>query len=665
MMGGRRPGGPGGRPGGPGGPRGGGHGFMGMSAPVERSKDFRGTLRRLLQRLRPEWLTIATVVVLGSTSVAFSVIGPKIIGNATNVIFDGIIGKSFPAGVSKDQVIALLRAQGKGQLADMLAGTNAVPGVGIDFTLLAQILALAAGVYVLASVFQWLQGYLMAGVAQRTVYGLRREVEEKLARLPLRYFDSHAHGDLLSRVTNDIDNVTTTLQQGLSQLLTSVLTVVGTLAMMFWISPLLAGISLLAIPLSLVVTVVIAGRSQKQFVAQWAETGALNGHVEQMHAGHALVQVFGRRESAIAQFDEQNERLYKASFLAQFLSGIIMPAMQFISNLNYVGVAVIGGYRVASGTMSLGDVQAFIQYSRQFTMPLTQIAAQANLLQSGLASAERVFEFLAAAEETPDRVPAATLPAVQGHVAFERVSFRYLPDRPLIEDFSLDVRSGESVAIVGPTGAGKTTIVNLLMRFYEIDGGAIRLDGVDTRELPRDVVRRAFGMVLQDSWLFAGTIRDNIAYGKEDASLDEIVAAATAAHVDQFVRTLPDGYDTVLEEDAGNISAGQKQLITIARAFLADPSILILDEATSNVDTRTEVLIQQAMARLRHGRTSFVIAHRLSTIRNADEIVVMDKGRIVEQGSHDELLARRGFYYDLHHSQFVESVGDEALAPAD
>ncbi len=662
MGGGRRPGGPGGRPGGPGGAHG---GFMGMSAPVERSKDFRGTLRRLLQRLRPEWLTIAIVVVLGSASVAFSVIGPKIIGNATNVIFDGIIGKSLPAGVPKEQVIALLRAQGKGQLADMLSGTNAVPGVGIDFTQLAQILAIAAAVYILASVLQWLQGYLMAGVAQRTVYGLRREVEEKLARLPLRYFDSHAHGDLLSRVTNDIDNITTTLQQGLSQLLTSVLTVIGTLGMMFWISPLLAGISLLAIPLSLVVTVVIAGRSQKQFVAQWAETGELNGHVEQMHAGHALVQVFGRRESAIAQFDEQNEHLYKASFLAQFLSGIIMPAMQFISNLNYVGVAVIGGYRVASGTMSLGDVQAFIQYSRQFTMPLTQIASQANLLQSGLASAERVFEFLAAPEETPDRVPAAALPEVQGHVAFDRVSFRYLPDKPLIEDFSLDVRSGESVAIVGPTGAGKTTIVNLLMRFYDIDAGRITLDGVDTRDLPRDSVRRAFGMVLQDSWLFAGTIRDNIAYGKEGATMEEIVAAATAAHVDQFVRTLPDGYDTVLEEDAGNISAGQKQLITIARAFLADPSILILDEATSNVDTRTEVLIQQAMARLRHGRTSFVIAHRLSTIRNADEIVVMDKGRIVEQGSHDQLLSRHGFYYDLHHSQFVESVGDEALAPAD
>jgi ATP-binding cassette subfamily B protein len=502
----------------------------------------------------------------------------------------------------------------------------------------------------------------MAGVAQRTVYGLRRDVEAKLARLPLRYFDSHPHGDLLSRVTNDVDNIATTLQQGMSQLLTSFLTVVGVLAMMLWISPLLAALSILTIPLSLVVTVVIAGRSQKQFVAQWARTGVLNGHVEQMHTGHALVQVFGRRQTAIAQFDRLNQELYQASFAAQFLSGIIQPAMAFLSNLNYVGVAVLGGYRVATGAMTLGDVQAFIQYSRQFTMPLTQIAAQANLLQSGLASAERVFEFLLAPEESADRVAPAALPALRGHVTFDRVSFRYQPDKPLIEDFTLEVRRGETVAIVGPTGAGKTTIVNLLMRFYDIDGGAIRLDGVDTRELPRDVVRRAFGMVLQDTWLFSGTIRDNIAYGKDGATMEEIVAAAAAAHADAFIRTLPDGYDTVLVEDASNISSGQKQLLTIARAFLADRSVLILDEATSNVDTRTEVLIQQAMARLRRGRTSFVIAHRLSTIRSADTIVVMDQGRIVEQGSHAELLERRGFYYDLYNSQFEENVGMEAVA---
>jgi len=599
---------------------------------------------------------------LASASVVFSVIGPRLIGNATNVIFEGVIGKTLPAGITKDQAVDALRSHGQSQLADMLSGTSVVPGAGVDFTQLAQILLLAGLVYLLAAVLGWLQAYLMAGVAQRTVYGLRREVEAKLARLPLRYFDSHPHGDLLSRVTNDVDNITTTLQQGMSQLLTSFLTVVGVLTMMLWISPLLAGISILMIPLTLLVTVVIAGRSQKEFVAQWARTGALNGHVEQMHTGHALVQVFGRRQIAIAQFDRLNEQLYAASFKAQFLSGIIQPAVAFLSNLNYVGVAVIGGYRVASGTMTLGDVQAFIQYSRQFTMPLTQIAAQANLLQSGLASAERVFEFLMAPEESADRIVPAALPALAGHVAFDGVSFRYQPDKPLIEDFTLDVRPGETVAIVGPTGAGKTTIVNLLMRFYEIDGGAIRLDRVDTRDLPRDVVRRAFGMVLQDTWLFTGTIRENIAYGKDGATMDEIVAAAAAAHADQFIRTLPDGYDTVLAEDASNISSGQKQLLTIARAFLADRSVLILDEATSNVDTRTEVLIQKAMAQLRHGRTSFVIAHRLSTIRSADTIVVMDQGRIVEQGTHAELLEKRGFYHDLYYSQFEENVGNEAVA---
>jgi len=637
---------------------------MGLSAPVERSKDFRGTLGKLLSRLRSERPVLAVAVVVGSLGVVFSVIGPKITGNAMNIIFDGVLGRTLPAGVPKEQVIESLRARGQGQLADMLAATNAIPGVGVDFAALAQILALAVLVYAFASLLAWAQAYIMAGVAQRTVYGLRREVEEKLARLPLRYFDSHPHGDLLSRVTNDVDNIATTLQQGLSQLLTSALTVIGVLGMMLWISPLLALISVITIPLSFAVTIVIAGRSQKEFIAQWAETGALNGHVEQMHSGHALVQVFGRRASAIQQFNDQNERLYRASFRAQFLSGIIQPAMQFLSNLNYVGVAVIGGYRVASGAMSLGDVTAFIAYSRQFTMPLLQIASQLNLLQSGLASAERVFEFLGAPEETPDRVGATVARTASGHVEFDHVSFRYLPDKPLIEDFSLDVRPGETVAIVGPTGAGKTTIVNLLMRFYDIDGGAIRLDGTDTRELPRDAVRRTFGMVLQDSWLFAGTIRDNIAYGKEGASLDEIVAAATAAHVDSFVRTMPEGYDTLLEEDASNISAGQRQLITIARAFLADPSILILDEATSNVDTRTEVLIQQAMARLRRGRTSFVIAHRLSTIRNADEIVVMDAGRIVEQGDHAELLRKEGFYYGLYQSQFAETVGIDAAGGA-
>ncbi len=634
-----------------------GGGFMGMGGPpAGKTKNVRQTLGRLVGRLRPEAMWIAVVTVLGAASVAFAVIGPKIIGNATNVIFNGVIGKSLPAGITKAQAVAALHARGQDQLAQMLSGMDVTPGKGIDFTQLGDVLLLAVLVYVLSSVFTWVQGYILAGVAQRTVYGLRRDVEGKLARLPLKYFDSHSHGDILSRVTNDIDNIATTLQQGMSQLLTSVLTVVGVLAMMFWISPLLALISLVTVPVAVVMTLLIARRSQKQFAAQWKWTGSLNGHVEQMHTGHALVQVFGRRRQAMEEFNRHNDALYAASFRAQFLSGIIQPAMQFLANLNYVAIAVIGGYRVASGTMTLGDVQAFIQYSRQFTMPLTQIAGQMNLLQSGLASAERVFELLDAEEESPGLVKVQSLPELEGHVALEHVDFRYDPVKPLITDFNLDARPGQTIAIVGPTGAGKTTVVNLLMRFYEIDAGRILLDNVDERDLPREEVRRAFGMVLQDTWVFAGTIRDNIAYGREGATDEEIVAAAKAAHVDQFVRTLPDGYDTKLDEDASELSSGQRQLLTIARAFLADPPILILDEATSNVDTRTEVLIQKAMTQLRHGRTSFVIAHRLSTIRNADSIVVMDGGRIVEQGSHAELLGRHGFYYDLYNSQFTEAM---------
>jgi ATP-binding cassette, subfamily B, multidrug efflux pump len=647
----------------------------GMGPPAERSKDLRGTLRKLLARLRPERIKLVTAAGMGVVSVGFMVTGPKILGAATNILFDGIVGQRLPAGMTQAQAEALLRAHGEGQLADMLSGMTITPGVGVDLAAFGRVLGLAALVYLLGAVFTWGQGYLMAGITQRAMYGLRREVEDKLARLPLRYFDSHPHGDILSRVTNDIDNLSTTLQQGFSQLMTSVLTIIGVLGMMFWISPLLAAVSLVIIPLAVAVTVVIARRSQIHFVDQWERTGTLNGLVEETHTGHGLVLAFGRRKPMVEEFGRQNKQLYEASFRAQFLSGVIMPSVQFLGNLNYVLIAVLGGWRVASGAISLGDVQAFIQYSRQFTMPITQIAAQMNMLQSGLASAERVFEFLAAEEEAADRSAAIATPRlavvgpavpvtpsvsapVAGRVQLEHVCFRYDPDTPLIEDFSLTAKPGQTIAIVGPTGAGKTTVVNLLMRFYETDSGRILLDGTDYRALTRDQVRGCFGMVLQDSWLFAGSIADNIAYGRDGATGKQIVAAAQAAHADHFVRTLPDGYRTLLDEDASNISSGQRQLLTIARAFLANPGILILDEATSNVDTRTEVLIQEAMARLRRGRTSFVIAHRLSTIRNADTIVVMDNGRIVEQGSHQDLLRRHGFYYQLYNSQFTEVMAE-------
>jgi ATP-binding cassette subfamily B protein len=631
---------------------------MGMGLPPQKSKDFRGSLRRLFGHLRPEAPLIVLVVLLAVVSVFFAVIGPKIMGNAINLIFEGAISKNLPAGMTQEQVVAAAKAAGQDQFAEMASSMTLTPGVGIDFGQLATILAALAGVYIVSAIFAWAQAYIMAGVTQRSVLRLRTEVDEKLGRLPLRYFDSHPRGDLLSRVTNDIDNIGQSLQQALTQIITSLLTIVGVLIMMLLINPFLAFISLLVVPVSLVATVLIVRRSQRQFVAQWAATGALNGHVEETHTGHAIVKAFGRQREAIERFEEENGRLYEASRKAQFISGTIQPILTFVSNVNYVAIAVFGGLQVASGQMSLGDVVAFIQYSRQFTFPIIQLASVVNVLQSAVASSERVFELLDEGEESLDPAGAPAFLEPVGSVAFEDVSFRYEPDKPLIDGLSLAVDAGRTVAIVGPTGAGKTTLVNLLMRFYELDGGRITVDGIDTRELRRDSLRSAFGMVLQDTWLFHGTIRDNIAYGRLDATDEEIHAAAEAAHVEHFVKTLPDGYDTVIDDDATNLSAGEKQLLTIARAFLADPPILILDEATSSVDTRTEVLIQRAMARLMRGRTTFVIAHRLSTIRDAHTILVMNDGAIVEQGNHEELLARGDFYADLYNSQFAEALAE-------
>jgi len=646
-------------PRGGGGPGAGGPGAHALVMPTAKAKNVRGSLARLAGQLKDERALLIIIVLLAVVSVAFAVVGPKILGDATNIIFEGVVSKPIPAGVTKAEAIAGLRAEGKDRVADLLSGMTLRPGQGVDFDALARTLLLLVGVYALSALFAWLQAYLMAGVAQRTIYRLRRQADEKLARLPLKYFDDHPRGDVLSRMTNDIDNISQSLQQSLTQIITSTLTIVGVLIMMFTISWLLALISLLVVPVSVVITVVIAKRSQKQFAAQWETTGDLNGHVEEMFTGHNVVKVFGRQQTAIATFDEQNESLYQASFKAQFISGIIMPVMNFVMNLNYVAIAVIGGLMMASGRISLGGVTAFFQYSRQFTMPITQVAGIMNVLQSTAASSERVFELLDEPEEEPDAAECVVFEQTRGHITLEDVSFRYLPDTPLITGLTLDVRPGETVAIVGPTGAGKTTLVNLLLRFYDIDQGRILVDGVDTRHISRSDLRRLFGMVLQDAWLFSGTIRDNIAYGREGASEDEIRAAARAARVDHFVRALPGGYDTVLDDDATNVSAGEKQLLTIARAFLADPDVLILDEATSSVDTRTEVLIQAAMATLMKDRTSFVIAHRLSTIRGADIILVMDKGAIIEQGSHEELMAARGFYHDLHASQFEEAL-DEA-----
>jgi ATP-binding cassette, subfamily B, multidrug efflux pump len=656
MMG---PGAGGGRPR-PRGPMGGGPPGMGGMMPAEKSRNFGPSFRRLLGELRPEALRILLVMGFAIVSVVFTVVGPKILGNATDLIFEGVVGKQLPPGLTQQQAEALLRATGNGQQAEMLSGMTVTPGQGIDFQALAQVLGLLVVLYIVGSVFAWAQAYVMAGVTQRTVYRLRQRTDQKLARLPLRYFDANQRGDVLSRVTNDIENISQTLQQSLTQLITALFTVIGVLVMMLSISPLLSLVTLLSLPLSFGVTVLIARRSQGEFATQWARTGTLNGHVEEMHTGHSIVKVFGRQEEAIRRFDVENVALYEASYRAQFISGIIQPAMNIIANLSYVAIAVIGGVMVANGQLTLGDVQAFVQYSRQFTMPIVQVASIMNVLQSAVASAERVFELLDEPEEIPDPVAPAVPGEVAGRVAFEGVSFRYLPDVPLIDDMDLVVEPGKTVAIVGPTGAGKTTLVNLLLRFYEIDGGRITVDGTDIREMRRDDLRRLFGMVLQDTWLFSGTIRENIAYGAEGASEERIMEAARAAHVDHVVRTLEHGYDTVIDDEASGISQGERQLLTIARAFLADPRILILDEATSSVDTRTEVLVQKAMHRLMQGRTTFVIAHRLSTVRDADTILVMESGRIVETGTHDELLARNGAYAEIYESQFAEPLSEAA-----
>lgn len=623
----------------------------------QKAMSFVPSARRILRQVRPERRKVVAVVGLAIMAVGLSAIAPRILGRATDLVFAGFFGRQLPAGLSPAEAAESFRADGESQVADMVAAMeHLVPGQGVDFAAVGQVLLLVLAVYLLSGVLSWLQGYLLNDVVQATVRRLRDQVEAKIHRLPLGYFDRQPRGELLSRVTNDIDNVAQSLQQTMSQILTSLLTVVGVIAMMLTLSPSLAVVVLVTIPISLAVTRLIMKRSQRFFVEQWRRTGVLTSRIEEAFTGHDLITVFGRRREVDAVFERENQELFEAGFGAQFISGLIMPLMFFIGSLNYLIVAVVGGLRVAGGTMSLGSVQAFVSYAGQLTHPLSQLASMANLLQSGVASAERVFELLDA-EEEPEESDSGALPAVRhGRVVFGEVSFCYDPDVPLIQNLSLVAEPGHTVAVVGPTGAGKTTLVNLLMRFYDIDAGRITLDGVDITEMRRGDLRGQVGMVLQDTWLFDGTIRENIAYGRPDATDDEVLAAARATFVDRFVHHLPDRYDTVVTDEGGNLSAGERQLITIARAFLADPALLILDEATSSVDTRTELLVQHAMAALRTERTSFVIAHRLSTIRDADLILMMEGGRIVERGTHDELLAAAGAYAALYQTQFAAAV---------